>query len=70
VPKLWPLLLWAWCNEQKMWYDFLIRKKLGDRELVDCCFGYFYAKECLFSNIFIHTSELYISKAFPEHQAH
>jgi hypothetical protein len=52
-----------------MWYDFLIRKKLGDWELVDCCLGRFCAKECLFSNIFIQTSELYISEAFRDHQA-
>jgi hypothetical protein len=69
VPKLWPLLLWAWCNEKKMWYDFLIRNKLGDREFVDCCFGCFCAEECLFSNIFIQMSELYISEAFCEYQA-
>jgi hypothetical protein len=52
-----------------MWYDFLIHQKLGDREVVDCCLGCFCAEECLFSNIFIQTSELYISEAFREHQA-
>jgi hypothetical protein len=69
VAKLWPLLLWAWCNEKKMWYDFLFRKKLGDQELVDCYLGLFCIEKCLFSNIFIQTSELYISEAFHEYQA-
>jgi hypothetical protein len=68
VAKLWPLLLWAWCNEKKMWYNFIIHKKLGNRELVHCCLGCFSTEKCLFSNIFIQTSELYISEAFHEHQ--
>jgi hypothetical protein len=69
VAKLWPLLLWAWYNEKKMWYDFIIRKKLGDRVLVHCYLDCFSAEKCLFSNIFIQTSELYISEAFREYQA-
>jgi hypothetical protein len=69
VAKLWLLLLWAWCNE-KMWYDFIIRKKLGDWELVHYYLDCFSTEKCLFSNIFIQTIELYISEAFHEYQGH